>query len=54
MLGGYMLLLPSLTPSARLYLHVWNSWVQAYPVPYQDMWLVAKSQPQQANQRYDP
>jgi hypothetical protein len=22
------------TPSARLSLHVWNSWVQAYLVPY--------------------
>jgi hypothetical protein len=42
------------TPSARLSLHIWNSRVQAYPVPYQGMWLVAKSQPQQASQQYIP
>jgi hypothetical protein len=42
------------TPSARLSLHIWNSRVQAYPVPYQGMWLVAKSQPQQASQQYGP
>jgi hypothetical protein len=42
------------TPSARLSLHVWNSQVQAYPIPYQGMLLFAKSQPQQASQRYDP
>jgi hypothetical protein len=32
--GGYTLLPPSPTPSARLSFHVWNSRVQAYPVPY--------------------
>jgi hypothetical protein len=32
--GGYTLLPPSPMPSARLSFHVWNSWVQAYPVPY--------------------
>jgi hypothetical protein len=42
--GGYTLLPPSPTPSARLSFHVWNSQVQAY----RSMWLVAKSPPQQA------
>jgi hypothetical protein len=35
-----MLLPPSPTPSAPLSFHVWNSRVQAYPVPFPGMWPV--------------
>jgi hypothetical protein len=41
--GGYKLLSPSPTPSAGELFWYWSNQEEAYPVPYQGMWIVINS-----------